>query len=341
MRVLESGWLTTGKECEEFEKEFAEYVGAKHAVFVSSGTAALELSLACFKKNNPSDEYRAFVPSFTFAATAQAPLHQGFKVKFGDINMSDFCLNSLTANPEQFEVFIPVHLFGNEALVNSDIEHKTIYDSAHRITRGGHKGAFSCYSFYVTKNMTTGEGGMITTNSEDDALWLRKARHHGISKDGWKRFSSNASPFYDIEFLGWKANNTDIAAAIGRVQLAKLDALNNERDVLVKYYNEKLGYTNKGNHLYPVFVKDQVKFITAMAKKGIKCSVHYTPVHQLHAFEFIHTNGSVPNTDLFGVHCVSLPLYPYMAYADIDYVIDSALSTNQLLKIDYGNHRLV
>lgn len=324
-RVMASGWLTTGKVCEEFEAAFADYVGAKYCVFLSSCTAALGLSLAWYRHLGIPKGTRVFVPSLTFAATVNEVVHAGFKPVFGDVK-DDFCLDESGYGDEL--ISIPVHLTGNEA--NTGYLSNVIEDSAHRIEKNQCKGSENlvCFSFYPTKNMTTGEGGAICTNDENAYLWLKKARHHGISKDGWKRYELGGSWKYDIEFVGWKANNTDIAAAIGLEQLKKLPWMTDRRNEIVKQYNRLLGYDRTGNHLYPVLVSNRDVFIETMKDAGIQCSVHFLPVHKMNAYKSEQRLGK---TEFFGEHLVSLPLYPSLSDEEVGYIAENALKTDVLI----------
>jgi perosamine synthetase len=305
IKVLRSGWLTTGKVTKQFEKEFAEYVGAKYAVAVSSCTIGLELALKC-KGIKRGDI--VIVPAFTFCATAQAAENVGATVIFGDIKLDTLCLdeNSIIVKRTKkiASGIIPVHLGGEEAFTRYDIP--VIEDSAHRVERGQCKNNpnIVCFSFYPTKNMTTGEGGMVCTNDENEYKWLLKARSHGRTK--------LVGYGYDVEFLGQKANLPDVLSAIGLVQLRKIDKMNKKRDELVALYNEELGFGWHGNHLYPIFIKERERFIEYMRRNGVDCSVHFVPLHKMTAYKD-YSQIKLPVTDAIGFNEVSLPLYPSLS----------------------------
>lgn len=305
-RVLNSGWLTQGKETEKFEAEFAEYVGANYAVAVNSCTSALFLSLKALGIG-VGDE--VIVPSFTFAATANVVVHCGATPVFADISEDGFVMNQKSFEKvltKHTKAVIPLHYGGNVAKIKTDLP--VIEDSAHLIARKGNSSAFtSCYSFYATKNMTTGEGGMITTSDEKVADWLRKARLHGLSEDAWRRYDLGSKWVYEVEFPGWKFNTTDIASAIGRAQLRKLDGFQKRRREVVKLYNKLLNLKNKGIHLYPILVEDRDKFFEYMKKKGVGCSFHFTPLHLQPAFKK-YARGKLPVTEYVGKRVVTLPL---------------------------------
>jgi dTDP-4-amino-4,6-dideoxygalactose transaminase len=176
--------------------------------------------------------------------------------------------------------------------------------------------------------MTTGEGGMIATNDEDAYRWFLKARHHGINKSPIDRQGEKNDWEYNIDFIGWKANNTDIAAAIGLEQLKKLPKMTFARNVIVATYNKRLGYSRNGNHLYPVLVEDREKFINLMKEAGIQCSVHFLPIHNMTAYD---KGEKLPNTEWLGKRLVSLPLYPTLTLEEVEFICKQALKTKLLI----------
>lgn len=319
-RVLKSGWLTSGPETSKFEEEFADYVGSKYAVATSSCTSALELSLRWF---GISDKDFVIAPSFTFCATAQAAKNNGAKILFGDIELINLTLDPNSKIKEfikDAKAIIPVHLAGNKAFTNYEVN--VVEDSAHRIERNQccNNKNLVCFSFYPTKNMTTGEGGMIATNSKEAYEWLKMARNHGINKSDEKRYREGSFG-YEVEFTGLKANMSDIAAAIGREQLKKLDYMNHKRDEAVNLYNSFLGNNWSGNHLYPIFLKERDKFISYMRENGVQCSAHFSPLHKMKGFEE-YNRLSLPLTELLGETEISLPLYPDLTKKEIIHICD-------------------
>ncbi len=325
-KVIDSGWLTTGAVTKEFEEKFADYVGAKYAVFVSSGTAALQLALNWHKPK------KVLVPSLTFAATANEVINCGAEVVFGDVERDTMCLDPKEIHNKlgEIDMTIPVHLTGTMATGFENV----IFDSAHRIEKNDYTTGIWCYSFYPTKNMTTGEGGMIVTNDEDAYKWFRQARHHGINKSISERYGEKNEWSYDVEFVGFKANNTDIAAAIGIEQLKKLPWMTEMRNTIVQFYNKRLGYSyntpRTGNHLYPVLVSNRSLFIEKMKEAGIQCSVHFLPLHKMTAYRSSN-NEYLPNTDYLGSRLVSIPLYPTLTKKQLIYICDKANETNLLI----------
>lgn len=324
--TIKNGWITTGKITEEAEKRLAEYLGAKHVILVSSCTAALQLSLEYVKKKVGKD-FTALVPSLTFAATATEVIHAGGKVLFGDVG-NDFCL--IPVAYRNYDVAIPVHLTGNKA--DTRYSCPVIEDSAHLIEKDqmvGNKNLV-CFSFYATKNLTMGEGGAIATNDDEAASWFKQARHHGISKGGWDRYNKPNSWKYDIEFIGWKCNTSDVLSSILIENLNRKETIDRRRSECVALYNQELNYKNKGLHLYPILVKDRTEFINLMAENDIQCSVHFLPLHQMTAFKGSDTTN-LDKTNYLGEHLVSLPLFPELTTNEIKMICQIIRQSNQLL----------
>jgi len=310
--VLDSGWLTQGSKVQEFEEKFAKYVGAKYAIALNSCTSALFLSL---KYVEPK---KVLVPSLTFTASASVIRHNGATPVFGEINPLNYCLDVSQNVDEEIDTVVPVHLTGNEAPRYWGGK-KVVEDSAHRIMRNTQGANPVCYSFYVTKNMTTGEGGMITTNDKQFYDWLKLARLHGSNKDGFSRYANKGSWQYSIEFCGYKMNMTDMNAAIGIKQLEKLDFFNTERLRIIDRYNKNLGLNNTGLHLYPVMVEDRDAFMHYMINRGVHCSVHFLALHNMPAYKDYRTDD-LKLTELISDSIVSLPLFVQMTNEEVDYV---------------------
>lgn len=311
LEVLRSGWLTTGPKVKEFEERFAEYVGAKHAVAVNSCTSALFLAL---KRLNSLETY-VFVPSLTFSASASTIVHADFVPSFVDVD-DDLVARKFTNQP-----LMAVDLTGIDVGIDSE---RTIHDCAHRVDREMCKNKFGtfCFSFYPTKNLASAEGGMICTNDDKDAEWFRLARSHGQTKSNYDRYAVGGSNHweYSIEFPGWKMNMTDIQAAIGLVQLEKLDEINAKRQHIIERYNEAFGLNRQGLHLYPIEVDNRSEFIQKMYEAGISCSVHFLPLHLMPAYKD-YPKDDLTNTERLGKRLVSLPLYPSMTDEEVGYVI--------------------
>ena len=264
--VIKSGWLTTASRCAQFEKDFAEYVGAKHALAVNSATAALHLGLEALGIKAGD---KLLVPTFTFTATAEVVRYMGADPVFVDCDQETFCItmeqieNAVEAQrlklkaqssklkAQRLKAIIPVHFGGhpcdmdNIKLKAESLKLKVLEDAAHAIPtryKGRLIGAFgdvTCFSFYANKTMTTGEGGMLCTDDDDIAARVKVMRLHGINRDVWDRFSTGASWEYDVVAPGFKYNMPDINAALGIHQLKKVELFQKKRQrIAEKYYDE-------------------------------------------------------------------------------------------------------
>lgn len=326
---IDSGWVVLGKKSEEFEHKFAEYVGAKYAVFVDSGTSALFLSLQNFKKNLKTLDSQVIVPSLTFTATAEAAINAGYTIKFADVSKEDFCM----IPPESYrwqDILLPVHLTGNKSKLDA-----LIYDSAHRIEKDDVKESFAmslwCYSFYATKNMTTVQGGMICTNNKIDYEWLKMARDHGLDMGTKERYTGKYKQ-YDVKFVGWRVKGDDLRAVIGLEQLKKLPRMTERRNELVGRYNDAFGLNRTGNHVYPIFVNDRDKFMDYMIKHDVQCTVHFKPLHTMTGYKQYYHGKPLPNTEWIGEHIVSIPLYPQLTNDEQEYIIKTVMESACLIK---------
>lgn len=354
VETLKSGWLTTGIKTKQFEEDFARYVGADRAVAVNSCTAALHLALEAIGIKE-GDE--VIVPAMTFTATAEVVLY--FKAKPVVVD----CLpDTLNIDPDQVEravnsktkAVIPVHFGGQACDMKQVLEiarRHNLYiveDAAHALPAKyqgqmiGTIGDITCFSFYATKTITTGEGGMATTNNPEWAARMRMMSLHGISHDAWKRYSKEGSWYYEVVRPGFKYNLTDIAAAIGIEQLKKSNAFAAARKKIAAAYNR--GFSELPEiqtpvcsldvqhawHLYVIQLQlEQLKitrdqFIEALKEKGIGTSVHFIPLH-LHPFyreAFGYVPEDFPNATQAYQRIISLPIYPGMADRDISRVIE-------------------
>lgn len=303
--AVKSGWITMGPKVLEFEESFAKFIGAPHCVAVFSCTDALFLSLMSLKKKPKT----VSLPSLTFTATAAVCIHAGIDIDFVDIDPKTFLMKRV-AKPS-----IPVHYAG----LFCEQPNVVVEDSAHRIVPNSFTGNTTCFSFYAIKNMTTGEGGMIAVKDKDRADWFRKARLHGLSKDAWKRYGKVATPEYSVDFPGWKANMTDMQAALGVVQLKKLPAMNAKRKLLVTKYRENLGGIDRdANHLFPYMVNNRGEFFEYMKSNGVSCSLHFVPLHLQPAYK--KYTKKLPITEFVCSHIVTLPLFVDMTINQVNYV---------------------
>jgi len=317
VEVMRSNWLTMGPKTAEFERAFAKYVGAKHAVAVDSGTSALFLALQVLAI---SEESKVYVPSLTFTASAAVVTHCRAKIVFVDVDEETMVMRDVRGHLTKKDAAVAVHLTGNPVEWDSD---RTVHDCAHRIDKKmceGKKGIF-CYSFYPTKNLASAEGGMIAFNDSNLLEFFKLARSHGQTKNGFERYKEGTAFEYKIIFPGWKMNMTDIQAAIGLEQLKKLPKMDKKRLEIVRRYNEAFGYQRKGLHLYPILVENREEFLKMMRNKGVFCSVHFLPLHKMPAYD-TYKKTFLPNTMYLGEHLVSLPLYPDLTKKEVEYIIN-------------------
>jgi len=355
--TLRSGWLTSGPKVMEFEHQFAEFVGARHAIAVNSCTAALHLALDAIGLNERDE---VLVPTLTFAATAEVVFYFHARPV-----LVDCCRKTLNIDPEAIEraitartrAIIPVHFAGQPCDMDNirDIAQRhslaVIEDAAHALPaqyRGqmvGTIGDITCFSFYATKTITTGEGGMITTDNDEYAERMRIMRLHGISNNAWKRYAAEGSWRYDILFPGYKYNLTDIAAALGVEQLKKCWRFHATRKRLAQMFDRAFAdttaiavpFVNQGVehawHLYVIQLDlDQLTinrdcFISELKRANVGSSVHFIPLH-LHPFyrDTLHSNAAeYPCATRAYERIISLPLYTRMSAQDQQDVIDAVL----------------
>lgn len=353
LRVLRSGWVTTGKEVAGFEAEFAEYVGAEHAVAVSSCTQGIELALRSFGLPTGS---LVLTSTMTFCGAVQAIVHAGLHPVLMDVDPETGMPTPATVRDAvrafgQPAAMTVVHWAGDPADVPALAEaagltlDQVVVDAAHAIgtyTRStpiGSECGATCFSFYATKNLPLGEGGMVTTDDAERAGWLRQARLHGMTADAWRRYLPGGSWRYDVAAAGLKANMTDIQAAMGRAQLRHLPAWQRRRAQIAARYDDLLaaqpgiGLPHRPEpatgthawHLYPIrlasgIARDQV--IAELAGLGIGTSVHFVPVHQLSYFGRIASipPGGMTGADTLFDQLLSVPIYPRLTDGQIDAV---------------------
>ena len=366
VEVLRSGWLTTGKNCAEFETEFAEYVGAKYAVALNSATAALHLALAA-RGIGEGDE--VIVPSMTFASTAEVVQYMGAKPILVDVLPESMLIDPAAveaALTERTKAIMPVHYAGFPADMDAinELANRVgayvIDDAAHSLPtqyKGRKVGALAdstCFSFYANKTITTaGEGGMLTTNDEELAGRVRRLSLHGLSRDAWRRFDTNAPWDYRILDAGFKYNLTDLAAAVGRVQLKRCDDLAAQRIDLAMQYSKLLNdvtgihplhdatdasVVESGMqhawHLYVAVLEgpaDQVDrngLVQHLAAAGVGTSVHYRPLHMhpLYTDKWGYKPSDMPVAEDMFSRIISLPLFPGMTSSDVTRVVESVAS---------------
>lgn len=337
--TLHSGWLSTGPRVQQFEEAFAAYVGAPHAVALNSCTAALHLALLALEVGS-GDE--VITTPLTFCATANVVIHTGATPRFADIEPHTWNLSpaaAAAAITPQTRVVLPVHFGGRPADVAAfralTDRHGAalVEDAAHAVeavSAGRKIGAtadFTCFSFYATKNLTTGEGGMLTTGSDPGARFARTASQHGISRDGWSRYRTTGQPHYEVLFPGYKYNMMDLQAAIGLHQLAAIDARLARRAAVWAIYDDGLADLPltrpapvpagdvHARHLYSVLVTpdsgwDRDALMAHLSAEGIATSLHFQALHlqPYYRERYGFTRGMFPEAERVSDQVMSLPL---------------------------------
>jgi perosamine synthetase len=352
-KAIESGWLTMGPKTVEFEDKFKEYVGSKEAVSMNSATAALHLALKAIGLKR-FDE--VIVPTNTFVATAEVVTYFDAIPVLCDIeedthNLDITKIEALITS--RTKAIIPVHFAGQPCdmdeiyTIAKKNNLKIIEDAAHAIPStykgemiGNLQGSdITCFSFYATKTLSTGEGGMATTNNSTYSKNMKINRLHGISRDAWDRYTTKGAWYYEIVDNGNKYNTTDINSAIGMVQLKKQNLLKEKRKNIAKQYNEAF----QGNknialpfikddretswHLYVIKIQNRDTVIEQLKEKGVGCSVHFIPIHK-HPYykeKYNYKNEDYPVSNRVFEESLSLPIYPDMSQDEIEYVIKNIL----------------
>jgi dTDP-4-amino-4,6-dideoxygalactose transaminase len=356
-RVLSSGWVTTGPEVAGFEREFAALVGADHAVAVSSCTAALELALRALGLPRGA---RVATSTMTFCGAVHAIVHAGLSPVLVDIDPWTLMPNPETvgravARVGGVDAMVVLHFAGFPAQVGELAAaaglplDRVVEDAAHAVGTWvgerpvGALSAATCFSFYATKNLPIGEGGMITTDDPQVAEQVRRSRQHGMSRDAWKRYLPGGGWRYTIEGAGLKANMTDLQAAIGRAQLLYLPAWQQRRDQLVSRYDRGLldipglctpPWPADGRHAWhlyvlqiePAFGLSRDEVIAGLAERDIDTSVHFIPLHHQPYFVGLlgdELTNQFPAADDAFERIVSLPLHPALTDDEVDRVCET------------------
>jgi len=360
VEAIKSGWLTMGPKCVEFENKFKAYIGSNEAVSMNSATAALHLALKAIGLKR-GDE--VIVPTNTFVATAEVvtyfdaiPVLCDIEASTHNIDVSK--IEALITN--KTKAIIPVHFAGQPCdmdelnqLVAQQLKTRNqklhiIEDAAHAIPSeykgikvGNLKGTdITCFSFYATKTLSTGEGGMATTNNAHYAKSMKINRLHGISKDAWDRYTTKGAWRYDIVDNGNKYNTTDINASLGLVQLKKQKMLRDKRAHIANMYNEAFRHQEKivlphikndretSWHLYVIKIDNRDEIIEKLKEKNIGTSVHFIPIHK-HTYyknRYGYKEEDYPIANVVFEKSLSLPIYPDMTNKEIQYVIDTILA---------------
>ena len=343
---FESGWIGLGPKTKEFEDKFSSYIGVDYAIGLNSATAALHLVIMV--ANAQGGE--VITTSMTFVSTNMAILYNNAIPVFADIEKDTLNIDVKEIEKKigpKTKAIIVVHYGGHACDMDPIMElvqHKgikVIEDAAHACgseykgLKCGSIGDLGCFSFHAVKNLATGDGGMITCCNPEYDSRLRKLRWMGISRDTWNRseIDNKYSWFYTVDEIGYKYHMNDITAAIGLVQLKKLEGLNQRRREIAKIYNESLenlewletpvnkGYAKSACHNYVVKVEDRDRLIEYLKEHGISASVHYFPNHLYDMFKEFRT--SLPVTEMVWKKIITLPLYPDLTDDQIGMIVET------------------
>ena len=349
-RVIDSGWISMGPETKEFEGEFAALHGTKHAVAVTNGTAALHLAAMALDLG-PGDE--VIVPSLTFVASANGFAYTGATIRFADIvSDEDPTLDPASvaaAITPRTKAIVPVHYAGwlaDTVALNAlatQAGAQVVEDACHAVGAtgahgsAGNLGAMGCFSFFPNKNMTVGEGGMVTTNSDELDAALRLLRSHGMTSSSWDRDKGHAYE-YDVVRRGYNYRTDEIRSAIGRVQLAKLPGANAHRRQVVAWYRERLRdvpvtvpFLDRADsatsaHVFTVTTRtkeERDRLNTKLREADVQTSRHYPPSHLFSIYrEAAAASGSMARTESYAERVITLPLHPKMTVDQVDRVCD-------------------
>jgi dTDP-4-amino-4,6-dideoxygalactose transaminase len=357
--TLRSGWVGKGPRVSRFEEMFKEYTGARHAIAVSSCTAALHLSMIV-SGVGPGDE--VITTPMTFCATANAILHTGARPVFVDVEIGTGNIDPElidAAVSDRTRAILPVHYAGRpcrmDRIETAAKRHGLllIEDAAHAVEavhcgrKIGTIGDLTCFSFYVTKNVITVEGGMITTDNAKFAQKIKMFALHGMSADAWKRFADEGYRHYEVVFPGFKYNMTDIQAALGIHQLARVGANAKRRQQIWDRYHQAFGGLPvvrpapiendivHARHLYTILVnedeigKTRDEVLNELIRLNIGTGVHYQALHLHHYYRktFGYRPGDYPNAEWIGARTLSLPLSAKLSDADVEDVIEAVRAT--------------
>ncbi|MBE6447412.1 MAG: DegT/DnrJ/EryC1/StrS aminotransferase family protein [Alphaproteobacteria bacterium] len=353
VKVLESGWLATGPFTQKFEQKLSEYFEGRKTACFTSATAGLQASLMAIGVK-PGDE--VITTPLTFVCTANVIAMLGAKPVLVDIDRNTFNIDVRKIAERctsKTKAIVPVHYAGLSVdldevyAIAQEKNLRVIEDAAHAVgseykgRKIGTFGDIQVFSFHPIKNMTSGEGGCVTLNSEEELKFLGLQRFHGIDRSIWDRFSKNGSCYYDVVMPGFKSNMSDIQAAIGLHQLQEVDEMNERRRYLSDRYRAAFSdmddkfwmqgipsydFVHSG-HLFPVCLRDaslRDNFMSFLKENSIGTTPYYTPLHLFTYYqqEFGYKKGDYPEAEYIGERIVSLPLYTALQESEQDYIIE-------------------
>lgn len=352
---LKSDWITTGPKMKLFEEKFKNYIGSNYAVAVNSGTAALHISTSCIDIS-PGDE--VITTPLTFVATSNCVVYRGGTPILADIKKDTYNIDPIEIRKkitQKTKAIIPVHFAGqpcdmdeikeiaqeNDLYVIEDAAHAI--DAEYKGKKIGNLSDLTIFSFHPVKNITTAEGGMVTTNNDEFYDKLSMFRTHGVSKDAVKRFGKSGGYYYDMQYLGFRYNLSELHSALGIQQINKLESFQKRRREIVEIYNRELQHIEEitipyvGNHvkhswhLYVIQLKlerlkvDRDYIFKALREENIGVNVHYIPIHyhSYYAKNFGLKKGILPNVEWLFPRIISIPIFPKMSDDDVYDVINA------------------
>ena len=356
---LRSGWLTTGPKVARFQDDFAAVVGARHAIALTSATAALHLALEAVGVTAGEE---VIIPTYTFTATGEVVTYLGARPVLADCRPDTLNIDVRTIEPcltSRTKAIVPVHIAGQACDMEPILELArarglaVVEDAAHALPSSykgrivGTIGDITAFSFYATKTITTGEGGMVTTERDDYAARMKLMSLHGLSGDAWNRYSARGHWYYEVMDFGFKYNMTDIAAALGVQQLKRMTEFHRRREEIARKYNDSFGALDACSvphdaglgvhawHLYvlglhlPALRVGRNEIIESLREKGVGTSVHFIPLnlHPVYQRMYGYKPGQFPDAEAVFARAVSLPIYPAMTDTDVDHVVDAVQTT--------------
>ena len=356
---LRSGWLTTGPKVERFQREFAAAVNARHAVALNSATAALHLALEAVGVRTGDD---VIIPTYTFTATGEVVTYLGARPVLADIRADTLNIDASTIEPHltsRTKAIVPVHIGGQTCDMEPILDLArarglaVVEDAAHALPASykgqpvGTMGDVTAFSFYATKTITTGEGGMVTTERDDYAARMKLMSLHGLSGDAWNRYSARGHWYYEVVDFGFKYNMTDMAAALGLRQLERMSAFQQRREQIAHRYNDGFGDLDTccvprdagyGMHAWHLYVLElnlealavgRNDVVERLRQKGVATSVHFIPLNLQPVYQrtYGYQPGQFPVAEAVFERACSLPIYPGMTEEDVEHVIDAVRTT--------------
>jgi perosamine synthetase len=356
---LRSGWLTTGPKVERFQRQFAEAVNARHAVALNSATAALHVALEAVGVTS-GDE--VIIPAYTFTATGEVVTYLRGRPVLADSRADTLNIDVTTIEPRltsRTKAIVPVHIGGQTCDMEPILELArarglaVVEDAAHALPASykgrpvGTIGDVTAFSFYATKTITTGEGGMVTTERDDFAARMKLMSLHGLSGDAWNRYSARGHWYYEVVDFGFKYNMTDVAAALGLRQLERMSAFQQRREQIAHRYSNAFGdldtcfvprdagYGMHAWHLYilelnfEALTASRNEILERLRQRGVGTSVHFIPLnlHPVYQRSYGYQPGQFPVAEAVFERACSLPIYPAMSDADVDHVIEAVRTT--------------